>query len=233
MLQLNSSPGNHMREHIASIIFALVASTTVSADEGDFYVDAAITPRVSWLDHPEVKASPFSPQSAFGLTPSLSLSARYGVTNALHLGLGIETAGSTGLAARGVVRGGSTGDILTATYFELAAPASVGWRFDSLSNLTAALELDAGPLLVLWGANAFADPTDLDENGLPRTFPGTISDSWHLGGRVSARALLEARLWDVVVLAIGPTVSVSWADTVAVSAGLVLRPSFVFGFGPL
>jgi hypothetical protein len=44
--------------------------------------------------------------------------------------------------------------------------------------------------------------------------------------------VLSTRLWDVFAFAVGPSLGVSWADTVGVHVGLVLRLSAVIG-GPL
>lgn len=214
-------------------ILALLASAPSRADDGDIYLDFVVAPQVGWVSHPvavtDATALPFSEQSMFALKPGVGLGVRRGFGDALHLGVGLDAAGSTSLTGKGVQIDNRSGDLLTAAYVELAMPVSAGWRFDSGSNLTGVLELQAGPLVTFWGSSAFADPNDLDENGLPAKFPVDVSDTWHIGGIVRAQALFEARLWDAFVFALGPSLGVSWADTVGVHVGLVLRPSAVLG----
>jgi hypothetical protein len=225
-----------MRAYIALVGFVALAALPLKADEGDVYLDVVISPQVGWLTHPlaaaDAAALPFAETSMFAVKPAFALGVRRGITDALHLGIGFDVAGSTQLTGQGVTISKQTGNLLTAAYVELAAPVTAGWRFDSGSNLTGLLELQAAPMAVFWGSSAFADPTDLDENGLPAKFPIDIEDTWHLGGLVRAQALFEARIWDVFAFAVGPSVGVSWADTVGVQVGLVLRPSAVVG-GPL
>jgi hypothetical protein len=217
-------------------ILALLASAPSRADDGDIYLDFVVAPQLGWVSHPvavtDATALPFSEQSMFALKPGVGVGVRRGFGDALHLGVGLDAAGSTSLTGRGVQIDNRSGDLLTAAYVELAMPVSAGWRFDSGSNLTGLLELQAGPLVTFWGSSAFADPNDLDDNGLPAKFPVDVSDTWHIGGIVRAQALFEARLWDAFVFAIGPSLGVSWADTVGVHVGLTLRPSMGFG-GPL
>jgi hypothetical protein len=220
---------------IALLTAILLGSLSTHADEGDLYLDFTVTPQLGWLTHPLAATPntvlPFAEQSMFGVKPALGLGVRRGVTNELHLGVGVEAAGATSLTGKAIQIENQTGDLLTAAYAEVAVPLTAGWRFDSGYNLTGLIEVQAAPLFVFWGASAFADPTDLDEAGRPAQFPVDIADTWHAGGVLRAQALFEARLWDVFACAVGPSVGVSWADTVGVHVGLVLRPSAVFG-GP-
>jgi hypothetical protein len=225
-----------MRAFIGILALVAVGAPSAAADEGDLYLDFTATPQLGWLTHPLAAtpntALPFSEQSMFGVKPALGLGVRRGVTNELHLGVGVEAAGATSLTGKAIQIENQTGDLLTAAYAEIAVPLTAGWRFDSGYNLTGLVEVQAAPLFVFWGASAFADPTDLDENGLPAKFPVDIADTWHAGGLLRAQALFEARLGDVFAFAVGPSLRVSWADTVGVQVGLVLRPSAVLG-GPL
>lgn len=218
------------------LVAAVLLCLPTRADEGDLYLDFVVTPQLGWLTHPlaatDATALPFAEQSMFAVKPALGLGVRRGFTDSLHLGLGIEAAGSTSLTGKGIEIDNQTGDLLTAAYAEVAMPVTAGWRFDTGLNFTGVLELQAAPMVVFWGSSAFADPTDLDDKGLPAKFPVDIADSWHFGGLIRAQALFEARLWDVFAFAVGPSVGVSWADTVGVHVGLVLRPSAVLG-GPL
>jgi len=214
-------------------VAALLASSAAFADRGDVYLDLNLSPQVGWITHPasstDPYGSPFEPHSMFAIKPGLGLGVRTGLTDQLHLGISLEGAGSTSLTGKGVEVQSTSGDLLTAAYVELAAPVLMGWRFDSGSSLTGVLELQGGPLLTFWGASALVDPDDLDEQGRPAQFPTTIEDSWHVGALVRAQALFEARIWDSFVFAVGPSLGVSWADTVGVHVGLTLRPSFAFG----
>lgn len=218
-----------------ALITALLGSLAARADEGDVYLDFVVSPQLAWVTHPlaatEAVALPFAEQSMFAVKPALGFGVRRGFTDALHLGVGVEAAGSTSLTGKRVQIDNQSGDLLTAAYAEVAMPVSAGWRFDSGFNLTGVLELQAAPMVVFWGSSAFADPNDLDENGLPAKFPVDIADTWHFGGLVRAQALFEARIWDVFAFAVGPSLGVSWADTVGVHVGLVLRPSAVLGGG--
>lgn len=213
-------------------LLLLLCSEAVNADRGEVLVDAIIAPEVAWLAHPAVHegaSSPFDPTGTFTLLPRVGLGARYGLANDVHVGVGLDGAAFSNLVASGVAFENITGDLFTGGYFEAAAPFLVGWRFDSGSDLSGVLELQGGPLLTFWSASALADPTDLDAAGLPARFPVDIPDTWHLGGTVRAQALFEVRLWDVFIFAVGPSLGISWADTVGVHAGLVLRPSAALG----
>jgi hypothetical protein len=219
--------------HLAWITVFVLASSTAVADEGDVYLDFVVSPQLAWVTHPlaatDALALPFAERSMFAVKPALGVGVRRGFTDSLHLGVGIEAAGSTSLTGKGVQIDDQRGDLLTAAYAEVAMPVTAGWRFDSGFNLTGMIELQGAPMVVFWGSSAFADPTDLDENGLPAKFPVDIADTWHFGGLLRAQALFEARIWDAFAFAVGPSLGVSWADTVGVHVGLVLRPSAVLG----
>lgn len=214
------------------IVFAtaiMLWSRAAHADEGETYVDFLVSSDLAWLAHPVAGGSPFDPTGTFTFLPRVGGSIRHGVTNELHVGVGADTAAFGNLVARGVGVQNATGDLFTGGYLELCAPVSVSWRFDSGYDITGLVDLQAGPMLTLWSGSALADPTDLDEKGLPARFPVDIPDTWHLGGVVRAQALFEIRLWDVFVFAAGPSLGISWADTAGVHLGLTLRPSAAFG----
>jgi len=212
------------------------AASAARADEGELYVDIVIAPEIAWLAHPAVHAadaSPFDPSGTFTFLPRAGAGARYGLTNDFHIGIGVEGAGSTNLVARGVQIENTTGDLFSGGYLELAAPLLFTWRIDSGYDVTALVELQAGPMVTLWSGNALADPTNLDGNGLPSKLPVDIADTWSFGGTARLQAAFEARFLDLFVVAVAPYVGVSWAGTPGVHAGLLLRPSLAFGFGSL
>lgn len=214
----------------------LVAAASARADEGETYVDIAVSPELAWLSHPAVHdaaASPFDATGTFTFLPRLAGCVRYGLTNDLHVGLGFEGAAFGNLAAKGVSVENTTGDLFTGGYLELGAPLSFGWRFDSGYDFTGLLELQLGPMLTLWSGNALGDPTNLDPNGLPSKLPVDIADTWSPGASARLQAAFEARLFDIFVIAAAPYAGVSWAATPGVHAGIVIRPSLALGVGPL
>lgn len=218
---------------VVVLLPALFASSA-NADDGELLLDVSVAPEFVFSTHPLVGdgedgalVSPFSPQSTGFAAGRAGAAFRYGIGNSLHLGLGADAAFSAGLVSKDVAVDGFEGELLTGTWLSLAAPLMVDWRFDSGEDASAVLEVSAAPLAVLWAGAALADPNNKDANGLPSRLPPVIADRWSLGGRVEARALFEARLFDVLLLAAGPEVGVAWAETVSVSAGVVLRPSLV------
>jgi len=219
-----------MRAVFAFVTFIGLSSSAL-ADDGETYVDIGLTSEVAWLSHPAVHpadASPFASSAAVTFLPRLSLGARRGITNELHLGLGLEGALFGNLRATGVELSKTPGDLFAGTYAESALPLTVTWRVDSGSDLTALVELHAGPLLTVWANNALADPNNLDANGLPSRLPLEIADIWSLGGMARVGVAFEARLFDVFVVAIEPNVGASWAGTPGFHVGLNVRPSLAF-----
>lgn len=206
-------------------------ATPAAADEGELFVDLTLVPELAAASHPDAGVSSFAPptSNASVLFPAgrAGLGARYGLTNAIHLGLGVDAALGAGLVGHDVAKGGFKGDLVTGTRLALTTPLSAGWRIDSGEDVSAVLELSAGPTAVLWAGSALVSPDTLDDAGLPSRLPPDIKDRWELGARFEARALFEVRLFDVVTAAIGPEVTLCWADTTAASVGLVLRPSLV------
>lgn len=204
------------------------------ADEGEAYVDASLGTDVAWLSNPAVgdaASSPFTDTSSFTILPRGAVALRFGLTNELHLGVGLEGAAIGNVLAKGVSSGAASGDLFAGTYAEMGAPLSATWRLDSGGDFTGLVELTAGPMLTVWAKNALADPTNIDANGLPSRLPIDIADQWNPGAFARVSAAVEARLFDVLVLALAPHAGVSWAGTPGVHAGIILRPSLVFG-GP-
>jgi len=213
------------------LIATVVAATHSRADKGEVYLDVSAETEAAWLAHPIASAAPFSPLSSFTLLPRGGLSARLGVTNELHFGLGVEGAAIGNVAARGVTLSGATGDLIAGTYAEMCMPLSAKWRLDVGGDFTGVFELDAGPMLTVWANNALADPTRPDASGLPSRFPIDIADQWNPGAFARISVAFEARFFDVLVVALAPYAGISWAGTPGVHAGIVLRPSFAFS-GP-
>lgn len=215
---------------VAAVV-GLLSAGVARADAGDVYLDLAVTPEAAWVSHPLAGVGPFdlpfAPSSTLAITPRTTFSVRYGLTDTLHIGAGLEAAPATGIVSRGVKFENTSGDLFSTLYVELALPLSLGWRFNSGENLTGVAELQLAPLVAVWGGSVLADPTLLDENGLPATLPADIQDQWVPGALVKGQLLFEARIWDWLVIAVGPEAGISWAGTLAVHAGLVLRSSLV------
>ena len=213
---------------------ALAFGGPTRADEGEVYVEAFAQPEVAWLSHPlSGEQLPFGQSSSLTFLPRLGVSARYGISNSAHVGIGLDGSAFGLLTARNVEFQNVVGDILTGARLDFALPLSVGWRFDSGFDITGIIEAQAGPYLAGWTRNKLVDPRILGPNGLPVELPAEIGDQWRLGALVRLQALFEARLFDLLAVGVGPTVSASWAGAWALQVGLVVRPSFVFGFGPL
>jgi hypothetical protein len=99
--------------------------------------------------------------------------------------------------------------------------------------MTGVVELEGGLLLVGWLHNKLVDPGITGENHLPVELPAKIDDQWRVGALLRLQALFEARFFDNFAIACGPSVAATWSGSWAFHVGLVIRPSVVFGFGPL
>jgi hypothetical protein len=208
-------------------------SSAAAAGEGEFNFDFVVSPEVASAVHPATPADTalFSDGATLVLKPRLGLGARYGLSSSFYVGLAAEIAPSTAITTKGATIENTSGDILTASYIELQAPVLLGYRFDSGTFLSGALELELAPLAVYWGTVDFVDPTDLDEEGRPAPFK-TLDDTWVVGGVGRLSLLFTTRLFDFVCVDIGPTVAVAWAGAPSVHFGLLMRPSLLWG-GPL
>ena len=217
----------------ALALLVVLASTTAAADEGELYLGAGASLEAAWLRHPLAKDDDPIELSASPVTmlPRLVTSARYGITNELHLGLGFDAALSANVVTNGVEGAGTRGQVVTGTYFELAAPLTTAWRIDSGYDVTGAVDLEAGPMLALWSTSALVDPGRLDGKGRPVRLPFDVDDQLQVGALIRMAAMVEWRVFNNLALRAGPAVTVSWTGTPAVHAALVIEPTFVTAVG--
>ena len=217
----------------ALALVVVLASTTAAADEGELYLGAGASLEAAWLRHPLAKDDNPMQLSASPSTmlPRLVTSARYGITNELHLGLGFDAALSANVVTNGVEGAGTRGQVVTGTYFELAAPLTTAWRIDSGYDVTGAVDLEAGPVLALWSTSALVDPLRLDEKGRPVRLPFDVDDQLEVGALIRIAAVVEWRVWNNLALRAGPAVTLSWAGTPGFHAALVIEPTFVTAVG--
>lgn len=217
----------------ALALLVVLASTTAAADEGELYLGAGASLEAAWLRHPlgkddnpiELSANPVT------MLPRLVTSARYGITNELHLGLGLEAALSANVVTNGVEGAGTRGQVVTGTYLELAAPLATTWRIDSGYDVTGAVDLEAGPMLALWSTGALVDPGRLDGKGRPVRLPFDVDDELQFGGFLRIAATVEWRVFNSLALRTGPAVTVSWAGTPSLHAALIIEPTLVTAVG--
>lgn len=219
------------------VLFALgLPSPAALADRGEVGVEAGVGTDVAWLLHPivhEPLAPPLSSTGTLVFVPRLRMDGRYGVTNELALGFGVDFGGSGGLRAAGVVIDGYQGDLLTGAYGEVALPLSLRWRFDSGMDVSLGAEVAAYPLVALWAGNALVLPSKVDAAGLPARLPVDVEDAWVVGGGARVSGFVEWRVFDLLMLGIAPSISGGWAGTVRAVAGVSLTVGVVGGVGPL
>lgn len=217
-----------------AILVVLVSASSASADEGEVMLSPYIQPEVAWVSHPITKAAlPFEPSSSFTVLPRVGAAGRFGLTNALTLGLGLDGSAIPGLVAKGVTIENTKGDLATGTRVDLMLPATLAYRFETGSDFSAAVELSAGPQLVGWLANRALNPDLLGEGGLPTELPITIADTWSLGAFGRLGLLFNGRLFNWFAFDAGVAATLGYADTGSVHLGLLLRPSFVLPLGEL
>ena len=217
-----------------AIVIALVGSLVARADEGESSLSVSVSPEVAWLSHPlTAEVSPFTPTGTFSFLPRLGVGLRYGLNDSLTLGLGVDSAGFFGLNAVGTQLENTVGTIVTGTYFDAMAPLSLAYRVDSGYDASAAIELSAGPCVAGWLANKALNPEVLGENGLPTEFPIVIDDQYRFGAFGRVAVFFTGRLFDWFIADVGLTTTVAWHETVAVHAGLLIRPTFVVPLTPL
>jgi hypothetical protein len=122
-----------------AIVIALVGSLVARADEGESSLSVSVSPEVAWLSHPlTAEVSPFTPTGTFSFLPRLGVGLRYGLTDSLTLGFGVDSAGFFGLNAVGTRLENTVGTIVTGTYFDAMAPLSLAYRVDAGYDASAA-----------------------------------------------------------------------------------------------
>jgi hypothetical protein len=218
----------------AYALLVLATATSARADEGESAIGITVMPEVAWLSHPlTAEVSPFTPTGTFSFLPRLGAGLSYGLTDSLTLGFGVDTAGFFGLNAVGTQIENTVGNIATGTYFDVMAPLSLAYRVDSGYDASGAIELSAGPCVAAWLANKALNPEVLGENGLPTEFPIVIDDQYRFGAFGRLSVFFTGRLFNWVVADVGLSTTVAWHETLAVHAGLLVRPSFILPLTPL
>lgn len=216
-----------------ALVIAFLASALTHADEGEVYVGADVGLGAAWLRHPLAPASLFVDEHT-GLATAAEgrVLLRYGLTNELHLGAALDAGASTNIVTHGVSLAGASGDLVTGAYVDVATPFAVGWRYDSGLDVAGVAEVEAGPLLVLWSATAFADPTRPDGRGRPTRFPVPIDDVAELGFVARVRLGVELRFLGGITVSTGLEGGASYAGSPAFFAGAFVRPSLALPLGP-
>ena len=223
-----------MKPRAAVLSASLLFTSSAFADEGESAIGISVVPEVAWLSHPlTAEVSPFAKTGTFSFLPRLGVGMTHGLTDALTLGFGVDTAGFFGLNAVGTPIENTIGNIATGTYFDAMAPLSLAYRVDSGFDASGAVELSVGPCVAGWLINKALNPEVLGENGLPTELPIVLDDQYRFGtfGRLSV--FFTGRLFNWVVADVGVSTTVAWHETLAVHAGLLIRPSFVLPLTPL
>lgn len=219
---------------LALITAVLVGSLSARADEGESAISLTALPEVAWLSHPlTAEVSPFTQTGTFSFLPRLGVGMNYGLTDSLTLGLGVDTAGFFGLNAVGTPIENTVGNIATGTYFDAMAPLSLAYRVDSGDDASGAVEFSAGPCVAAWLLNKALNPEVLGDNGLPTELPIVLDDQYRFGAFGRLAVFFTGRLFNWVVADIGVSTTVAWHETLAVHAGVLIRPSFVLPLTPL
>jgi hypothetical protein len=207
---------------------SLLSVTRGRADEGEVSLAVSLVPEVAWLSHPLTKKQvPFDATSALVFLPRAGLGLRYGLTDTWTVGVGLDGSFGYDVVSKGLVFGGTPGELATGTRLDLMVPLSASWRLDTGTDVSATVEVAAGPCGVAWLANKALNPTVLGTGGLPTELPVTIADSWNVGAFTRVSLLFDARPLNWLVLDVGVSATASWAGTGALELGLVVRPSFV------
>jgi hypothetical protein len=217
----------------AVIAAALAVAPCALADEGELFLSASAEVEAAWLRHP--LASPFlgfDDQTAFTFLPRLTVGARFGVSNELHLGIGIGGAGVPNIVTNDVALRGVRGQLVTGGFFEGTLPLSLSWRFDSGCDVSGVVRFDVMPSLSLWTANALADSRKLDATGRPARLPFDVPDALGVGASAQLSFGLEWRVFEHVVLGAAPFVGVGWTGSPEVSVGIRVEPLLVERPGP-
>lgn len=218
---------------IVTLIVALTDTLPAAADEGELLLGGGAAIDAALLRHPLVaEALVLDASTAVTPMPRMRVDARYGLTNELHVGVGLEAAAATNVITSDAPVGGALGQIITGGYFEIAAPLGATWRLDSGYDVSVAVSLDAAPLMTIWSANALADPTKLDESGRPVRLPIELGDKLAFGGLLRLGAHVEARLFETLALRLGPALSVAWAQTPSARVALSLEGHWLAPAGP-
>jgi hypothetical protein len=227
-------PSGAFRQVVIASMACFLLAPSVRADEGESAISVTVMPEVAWLSHPLTgEVSPFAPTSTTTFLPRLGFGLHHGLTDSLTLGVGVDTAGFFGLNAVGTQIENTVGNIATGTYFDAMAPLSLVYRVDSGYDASGAVELAAGPCVAGWLANKALNPEVLGENGLPTELPIVIDDQYRFGAFGRLSVFFTGRLFNWVIADIGLSTTVAWHETLAVHAGLLIRPSFILPLTPL
>lgn len=221
-----------MRTGLLVLVLAL-AATPAAADEGELYLGAAGALEAATLRHP-LGDSPFDvPLAPFSVLPRLMFGARFGVTNELHLGVALDAAAAANILTNDVVVGRTAARLVTGTYLELGAPASIGWRVDSGYDFSVTAAIELAPMFTTWFATAATEPTKLSEPGLARRLPFEVADAFNAGVAARFQLSFDARLLGDIGIHIGAYVGAASAGSSSLRFGLVVASSWDLPLGPL
>ena len=216
-----------------ALIVALLCASPALADEGELYLGGGAGLEGAALRHPAAVAGDWlllaPPNAALA---RVGVGARYGLSNELHPGLGLELAIAGNVATPDVILAGSHAQIVTGTYLEAAAPIGVGWRFDSGYDVSAVVGVDVAPHLALWMLSAATAPLSSGDSEPPRALPIDVADAVGLGVSVRVRAAVELRLFEALALQLTPNVGVTWDGGPSWRVGMAVQPEWITALWP-
>lgn len=214
---------------VALVVFAAVPAR---ADEGETDLSAVAALEGALLRHPLAAASELASSSPrVAILPRAGIGVRYGLTNELLVGLGLDGAVTTNVATADVDLGGRSATLLTGTYAELNAPVGLTWRFDSGFDLSGVAALDVAPTIALWYATAPVDPSTVT-GGVARRLPLEIDDSIQLGLQARGRLAFDVRVADAISLQTGVHAAVAWAGAPVLRVGILVEAAWIAALGP-
>lgn len=206
----------------------VLASPPVAADEGELAVTAAAVIELATIEHPLAAEGTTAFELApFSIVPHAAVSARFGLTNELQLGLGLNAGASANVQSGNVLLGGTDARLVTGTYVELGAPVTVTWRVNSGYDLSGAATIEVGPMVALWLGTAAIDPVKLDADALPQRLPLEVSDAVTPGLAARLLVAVDARFIDYLVLRVSAYAGVAWAASPFLIVGVALEPSWI------
>ena len=216
-----------------ALIVALLCASPVLADEGELYLGGGAGLEGATLRHPAALAGArrlLAPPNA--ALARVGVGARYGLSNELHPGFGLELAMAGNVATPDVILAGSHAQIVTGTYLEAAAPIGAGWRFDSGYDLSAVVGVDVAPHVALWMLSAATAPPSSGDTKPPRALPIDVADAVGLGVSLRVRAAVELRLFEALALPLTPYLGVTWDGAPSWRMGMAVQPELITALWP-
>ena len=226
--------GRILRAAVIAMALGALVSSSALADEGELHIDATAEIEAAWLRHPRAMASlSFDTSTAFAVIPRISVGARAGLTNELHIGAAIALGGTPNVVTNGVTLGGVDGQLVSGSYLAATTQLSLSWRFDSGYDVSTVARIDVGPSLALWTGNALVDPRRLDADGRPALLPFEVKNSLQPGAFVATSLAVDWRFVDAFAIGVRPYAVFAWTGSPEIHAGIALTPSFVAALFPL